>query len=479
MKKIVLLFTLLINVPLYAQHDLNWHVGACTRIDFRSGSMILSQDIDSVLNVCNNTSYSKNDSTFSFFTNGTIVYRANGTIMPNGDTLAPTHYTIAGYPNGAPFSQGCIILNEPNSDSILYLFYQAIDNDMLLPISKKIYLAKIDINADSGNGVVLSKNIVIYNSSDTLMWGKLQAVKHANGRDWWLVSKKHNQNVFLEWLILPDTIIGPFRKYYNGPKGIDSYFVQSAFSLDGSKYAIIFQDMCLQVFDFDRCTGEFNLIFNNIINDPGNSGGGVAFSTGGQYLYAVTSMHCWQFDMNAAAVFASGVSIATYDGFVDSWGICDFAFCRLAPDGKIYIAPGSTNAHWSRINNPNLPDTQADLEQHIINLYCYNNVNFPNVPNFNLGPLFMSSCDTITEIQETSTNKISIFPNPTNSSINLSGQLTVPLEYSIYDIAGRKIIYRTNYFSGQINVEALHTGLYILTLKDKLNNVFNLKFVRE
>lgn len=52
---------------------------------------------------------------------------------------------------------------------------------------------------------------------------KLQAVKHANGRDWWLLTRNRidtdlNASAFVRFLITPDGISEPYSQNY-GPEG--------------------------------------------------------------------------------------------------------------------------------------------------------------------------------------------------------------------------------------------------------------------
>ena len=76
---------------------------------------------------------------------------------------------------------------------------------------------------------------------------------------------------------------------------------------------------------------------------------------------------------------------------------------------------------------------------------------------------------------EISNNLISIFPNPANSTINVSG-LTTKHNYTIYNILGAKIstgeISNTN---NRININDFANGIYLL----KFNNGNTLKFVKE
>jgi hypothetical protein len=98
---------------------------------------------------------------------------------------------------------------------------------------------------------------------DTLNIGRITAVKHANGRDWWVLAcTKPTQTDSTECFWgLPDGLS------LDGFQDIGSQFGQRtmgryAFSPDGSKFAyfgVVYQvSKKLEVFDFDRCTGLFS-----------------------------------------------------------------------------------------------------------------------------------------------------------------------------------------------------------------------------
>ncbi len=463
----------------FCQYDFNWRVGLCTVLDFNSGGINITPQIDTLSLAESNTCISKTDSSFAAFSNATVIYRSDGTKMPNGDSLAPTHYSMMFYPLGLPSSQGCLFLNKPGSDSLIYLIHEAIDNDSLSPITSNIYYTILDLSADSGKGVVISKNNMLYQSSDSLMHGKLQAIKHANGNDWWLISKQQYRNEILEWLIKPDSILGPFLVSFSGNVGLDSYRGQATVSNDGTKYAIIYWNQCLQLFDFDRCTGNFNLIFNNNLNDNSGPGGGVAFSESGNYFYATTSYFCCQFNMLSADIYLSKKVIEVFDGLIVNGGYCDFQQCRLAPDGKIYISAGSTNYLWSRINFPELPDTAADVEQHVVQLYCDGNASFPNLPNFNLGALPPNICNsTVYEYPERSLG-ITIYPNPATTYFSMSGKLNYPITLTIFEIGNKKLESFKIYSGTKINIEHLSKGLYFLEIIDKEGDNNYIKLIKE
>ncbi len=469
--KLIFLFVILFNKIAFCQYDMQWHVGACTFIDFRGGNMIITASSDSIegytgCNVC----LCDIDSNLMLFSNGATVYRPDASLMPGGDTLNTTHFAISEYPFSSPSSQGIIIINKPGNDSIYYLLHETIDNDTLIPIVNNIYCTTINLNADSGRGVVVSKGQIFYSSPDSLLHGKLQAVKHANGRDWWLISKKSYSNDLLEWLITSDTVVGPTVINFSGPIGLDSYYAQACFSNDGNHYALISWNEAISLFDFDRCTGGFNMIFNENFYDSIGPGGGVAFSFNNRFLYATNSQYCYQFDLLSSNIWASRAIVGTYDGLVVSGIPYDFQRIKLAPDKKIYISPGSTNDQWSVINSPDSLGMLCDLQQHTIQLYCYNNMAFPNLPNFNLGPVPFSQCDTINGINEIENYELKVFPNPCTEilKIDLSKIANHSGALKIYNSMGQLFIHKKINQSGSeisVDVSRLPGGVYYILVE--------------
>ena len=67
---------------------------------------------------------------------------------------------------------------------------------------------------------------------------------------------------------------------------------------------------------------------------------------------------------------------------------------QLGPDGKIYIATTSTNPFWHVIHDPDNGDNPR-FEERAIMLPTFNNGTMANHPNYRLGPIDGSSCDTL------------------------------------------------------------------------------------
>ncbi len=242
-------------------------------------------------------------------------------------------------------------------------------------------------------GKVIDKNEFII--SDSLWLGKLTAIKHANGRDWWLLYNEWMTKNYYTILIAP-----------NGPEIVDTQTVgtsvidglgQAVFSPDGTKYAIINgrHDDFLQIFDFDRCTGELsNEILIQFSVGQNIASPGLAISPNSRFLYFSATDTIYQYDLWADDIPSSEEVVGIYDGHVDPFANL-FFLAQLAPDGKIYISVPNGSRYLHVIENPNEKGLACNFNQRGVNLLNYNGGTLPNHPNYRLGPLDGSPCDTL------------------------------------------------------------------------------------
>jgi hypothetical protein len=84
---------------------------------------------------------------------------------------------------------------------------------------------------------------------------------------------------------------------------------------------------------------------------------------------------------------------STYSPFPPYATVFDIA--QLAPNGKIYIGTGNTTLRMHVINNPDEPGLACNLVQHGITTPTYYWNSLPNHPNYFLGALAGSPCDTL------------------------------------------------------------------------------------
>jgi hypothetical protein len=338
-------------------------------------------------------------------TNGRYVADKFVGLMENGDSLN-LNGTL-GFNSALPLPQGVLILPNPSIETLYYIIHsnlatQNAPNGLHI-VSKVLYYSIVDFNANGGLGKVTEKNIPLI--SDTLDAGKIVATRHANGRDWWVIIPEYQTNRYYTILITPQGVENL------GAQSVGSATFdglgQSVFSPDGSKYVHMslydWNESYLDIYDFDRCTGKLSN-HEQIFFDDYASCGGVAVSPNSRFLYLATQKSIYQFDMWENDIAATKIKVAAYDGYEeltvtasgDSIYLATFFFmAQLAPDGKIYITPNNTVKALHVINNPNLPGTACGVAQHGFELPTLNLFSMPNFPNYRLGPLDGSPCDTL------------------------------------------------------------------------------------
>ncbi len=336
-----------------------------------------------------------------FYSNGMSIHDAEHNIVPNGDTIGFGPYWLSSIINGQiaglKLIQSSFIIQNPQRPlSSYFLVHAKADiKDVVLPEMSDILLTEIDIV--EGKPVVITKNQNILH--DTLMYGKIAVCRHANGRDWWVLLGRKNDNRYYTLLInnegiLIDTLQNVGEKVLNGVG-------QAGFAKEGSIYyryeTYNFSDTgaVLIIYDFDRCTG---LLSNHRWWVQANYGiGGAVASPNGEYLYTTDANHIWQWDLDEIDIKNSGIIVATYDGYVEpNWFPTYFALMDLGADGRIYIVPptgGSMIMHT--IERPNERGEACKVIQHKIKLPTWNARTIPFTPDFNMGPIDGSSCDTL------------------------------------------------------------------------------------
>jgi PKD repeat protein len=169
---------------------------------------------------------------------------------------------------------------------------------------------------------------------------------------------------------------------------------QSLFLNDGSQYLRFNDEVGLQIFDFDRCSGLFS---NPELINFGFNGGyfsGLSASRDSRFAYVSDRLNLYQYDLRSTDIGNTKTLVDSYKGFTNPYA-CDFFNPQLAPDGKIYLGTwgGCRNLHV--INHPEQKGLACDFRQHGIDLNTFHAGGLPNNPNYRLGPIDGSPCDTL------------------------------------------------------------------------------------
>ncbi|MCH2231606.1 MAG: PKD domain-containing protein [Crocinitomicaceae bacterium] len=365
-------------------------------LDFNHSPVdISSEDIGVDLNATSATICTSNGN-LRLYTNGIRVLNYLDQIVENGDTINPGQYWENHQQIGYILNQGTLFLPFPESDSLVALFHESLEyplvgNNLIVPY---FYQTTIDISANDLKGKVLQKNIPII--EDSLAYGEITTVRHANGRDWWIIVPEYNSNKYYKCLFTPNGI--DIVNTQTIGNTVQTGLAQATFTPDGSKY-IRFNTISLEVgqfihiYDFDRCSGLLHTPIEITYNDSAGAGG-VAVSPNSKYLYVSSNNYIYQYDLTSIDIEASKVIIAEYDGFQSPFAT-RFFLAQLAPDDQIYInSPTGVNT-LHVIREPNRLGIESKVDQHAIQLPTINSFTLANNPYYGLGPLDGSYCDTL------------------------------------------------------------------------------------
>ena len=268
-----------------------------------------------------------------FYTDGQTVWNRLHQPMPNGRRLM----------GSGSSTQSALIVPDPGSGNIFYVFTVAAQGS-----ADGLRYSVVDLTRDNGLGDVPRANLLLV----TPVAEKLAAVRHANGRDVWVLAHRWNSRAFVAYLVTADGVSGPpvmsSVGSLNAGPGRNAIGALK-FSPDGTHLAAAIwrESNKFEVFDFDRSTGQ--------VSKPRSFGPyaeayGVEFSPDGRLLYgtcnnnpkaAKSESEIWQFDLKTNA--------ATLVGHSSNHKIGEL---QRGPDGRIYVAR-EDNYYLGIIEQPN------------------------------------------------------------------------------------------------------------------------------
>lgn len=476
---ILLLILLYTTAILQAQNkrDYQWIIGGNSigngiALDFNASPVEITGKKTGIFMASSNTSMSDSSGKLLYYSNGCRIMNASAETMENGDEINPgliqDGFCTSG--GGSPLNQAVITIPSPGSDSIYFLFnldlgYPDSDHSRVLP--RNLYCQKIDMSKDSGLGAVVQKNVVaVY---DSFSMGNVQACRHANGKDWWIIVPRAHSNCYF---LVPVTNEGvqPAQLKCSGSVWIDpDAGGQATFSPDGKKYIRFNAWNGLNIFDFDAASGDLsNPVHVDFSNDTVNYIAGASVSPNSRYLYISARKNLYQFDLQAPDIGASRTLIATWDGYQNPYPTI-FFMSALAPDGKIYISNTSSTFNLHVINKPNCPGVACQLVQHGVVLPDYNFATIPNLPHYNLLTATYD-CDSISANADwvAYSGALQCFPNPAATEINIRFPQAISGQWALFDISGKNC--REGSWEGDelhLDLENLPQGFYLFQLRAK------------
>ncbi|HNG89403.1 MAG TPA: hypothetical protein PK858_04340, partial [Saprospiraceae bacterium] len=411
-----------------------------------------------------------------FYSNGCAVADRSHHIMPNGMGLNPGSLgDIVCERKGYIVPQGAMALPLPGQPGRYALLHLGAEYDPVRKLTLgPLYFSEIDLSQNGGLGDVTIKNEVLL-SGDL---GAFTAIRHGNGRDWWVLAPEFGGQMWHTFILSPAGFAAqPPQSLPATLPGCEKQGATAA-SPDGRRVAT-WGDCKLSIQHFDRCSGLLSGKIELAAPNHWIPGGGLAFSPSGRYLYATSQNVLFRVDLASAAPQLDTMRFS-YDPFLKSkYDVPGntFHFLQNGPDGKIYGNIPSRADYLHVINRPDgLNRDSIDFVPRRVKLPVTSVRTLPNVPNFRLGDLHGSPCDTlgITPVQEplaTAAFAVSVSPNPAHTEATLRDHspqsVAQERRWRLYTPAGQVLRSGTlppGQAEQRLDLSTLPAGLYLWEL---------------
>ncbi len=482
------------------KYDYNWMAGyrgtvlydtfyhhylATSKLNFDQNPISVSLDSLRFNFARSNSIISDKDGNLLFYCNGVRIHNALDELIENGDSLAAKDtsyiykFSTSEIYYGVLDEQFHLVLPNPMNENVYDLFYIFLDTFKLqsgLALDgKKVLRATLDLTLNNGHGGVTLKDSTILLHENNV---SLAANRHGNGRDWWVVTYKTHTNCYSIILYDGSDNITTFEQCAGG-QAEQGESMTLRFSPDGSYFATASKIQGLAIFDFDRCNGQIALKEQISIPELIDSlqwwPTSLEFSDDGRFIYLAATYRLFQFDLQAPSIASSKTTVGTYNSSHRCPFTQSFSHLQRAPDGKIYMNGGSTNYCIGVIINPNTQGSACNFNDTAINLPTFID-GLPYYPNYRLGALPGSPCDTLTGLNELAREEkekiLKLYPNPTTNFVTIDYGFTdwnkggVSLE--ITNALGQIVFSRElPMYSGlqKIDVHAFANGVYGIYIK--------------
>lgn len=414
------------------------------------------------------------DGELILYSDGCSIANREHETMENGDSINIGSFFLSncGQSIGYPARQAMVALPDPNDSSGYFLVHARKIVDPI--IVGELMVSTVRFDSAHPSGRVVEKNFPI-SPIDTFA-EQLTAVRHGNGRDWWIV-QPHNQGNEIWSILLSPQGFSPPKSQRIGHEQSEKYWAgQTGFSPDGRKFIRANPFNGIDIFNFDRCTGEFsNPVYIPITGDTVFSCG-VAVSPNNRFLFVAQSRVLVQYDLTALDIEATRAVVS----FLPEQGPGKpfYFMLMLAPDGKIYGVAGTT-MFYHIIHDPNQKGVACNVQPSGLELPTYCGFSIPNMVHYRLLDLPGSPCDSLginapvgAQILNDTENEPSTSPNPVSDAWNLyfAHPPERDSELRFFDVGGRLVFsekIRAETTVGQVSLGALPNGLFVWQLSQK------------
>jgi hypothetical protein len=459
-----------------------WCFGDSAMVDFSDTSNItLGTSVLKTRGSCVSISDTTGNLQFYAYTragingNTTILRNSTDSIVLNGTSIV-----------GEGWYRELVLFPFPGNDTLFILFSIGVTGSS----QAGFYYSIVDMNANGGLGEVIQKNVQLQTFQNV---DCLSAIKHGNGRDWWVFSRRWD-NTNNEWSIYKVNDSGVSSPIITNVGSSQSTgFGNISFNKHGTRMSYINTRGLIELYDFDRCTGIISnpvAISQENTSPPYPNYWSAEFSPSGKFLYVVRipavtndSSKLFQFDLTSPNIAASKQTLWTTPFMITMGQL------KRAPDNKIYLTTNYyqlypyldtqysyINMNLSVINSPDSLGLSCDLDT--FGLYLGGKrsyVGLPNNPDYDLPALAGSPCDTLVgignapQLQQASLN---VFYHSTwqKAFINASNLKGKNGKLLVYDMQG-KIIHQeplriqNGYYTRDLSMQGKAHGVYLVIVQ--------------
>ena len=311
-----------------------------------------------------------------FYSDNDNIFNRNYEIMDNGNPL-----------EGSQTTSQMLSLRQPGSSSIYYVFMPepVRDFDASLDSMQSLFYNVVDMTGDGGLGTLTVKDELLMEFGTE----KISAVRHCNGRDWWIVTHQAGNNHFHSYLLDEDGLdINPIISEIGDT--VDFGFPKVGmikFSHDGKLLTMtsvgLFENDILnkgktELFTFDNFNGSiYNSIFIDSLSLQVNYS--IEFSPNNKFLYVGdTRDKLIQYDIsNLDSTYIKENEVVLYS--YDSGNPMNIGALQLAPNNKIYVA-NISDSSLHIIHDPDKKGLACNFEP--FGLKLQNGESFLGLSNF-------------------------------------------------------------------------------------------------
>lgn len=501
---LLLLMFLFTKVHIHAQENKrnnSWVLGHVPAVVFSfNSSLNIQNSFQQINGIKSGSSISDSNGNLLIYSTGFYIGNSSGFTIDNGAKVnSPYGNVLSDHVGGmSPYEQTSIIL--PKKGNQYYVFSTGMSDSAAINCQQQIKCifdvlnySVVDMDSNAGNGKVVEKNVVLYDKQEYTNM-TLTAVRHGNGKDWWLVKADCNHDQFHLFHVSADTIIGPYKYQIADTADWCNIFSQIYFSPDGAKMVSSIYSQggapvndwteynLVDVYDFNRCTGVLNkpkryTIPSDTVSYPYyDDKRGVCFSPDSKLLYVSTYYGIYQIDLsdtnryNNLFIHGPDTSIADFPGY---------STMACGPDGRLYIGNyNGTRQYMSYIEYPNVKGLGCNFVPQGLWQPYTNLLTPPNMPNYGLGVDTANGCWPLSlpNPPKEGDEMLVVYPNPASTSFTISCEALKGkrIQVILFNMLGQEVLSNECHFAQQkssIDVSSIPSGVYLMKVGEWVRRV--------